>query len=65
MNDSGIGKRILKKDPGGSTTVDIEQSQDDFYLYLRISGAYFMLFSFGLGFVFGIGALLLLMRYWG
>ena len=62
---NGIGKRILKKDPHGCTTVDIEQAHDDFYMYMRISGAYFMLFSYLVGFLSGIGAVLLLMHLFG
>ncbi len=57
-----IGQKIIKKDPYGSTTVDIESAHDDMYMYLRVSGFYFMLFSFGAGFFSGVGALFMLMR---
>jgi hypothetical protein len=47
-------KTIHKKDAAGSTTIEIEHPHDDVYFYLRISGAYFLLFSFLFGFVGGL-----------
>jgi len=47
-------KPIEKIDKLGNSKVEINYPNDDLYIYIRFSGAYFMLFSFLTGILFGV-----------
>ncbi len=54
---------IEKTDKYGSTKIEISYPHDDLYLYARISGAYFLIFSFIIGILFGVGISIFFYNY--